>query len=139
MLPPFESLNKEVKAIPVEGDTVRIYTAESGKDVVGYAVETFSKNGFGGMIRIMVGFLPDGTINSTSVISHSETPGLGDKMEKSKSSFALQFEGKNPETFKLGVKKDGTGDVDAITASTISSRAFVDAVMRGYVKVMENK
>ena len=139
VLPPFESLNKEVKAIPVEGDTVRIYTAESGKDVVGYAVETFSKNGFGGMIRIMVGFLPDGTINSTSVISHSDTPGLGDKMEKSKSSFALQFEGKNPETFKLGVKKDGTGDVDAITASTISSRAFVDAVKRGYEKVMENK
>ncbi|MFR4026767.1 MAG: FMN-binding protein [Alistipes indistinctus] len=52
-------------------------------------------------------------------------------MEKTKSDFALQFDNKNPGTFRLSVKKDG-GDVDAITAATISSRAYTDAVARAY-------
>ena len=75
----------------------------------------------------MVGFNVDGTIKGISVLSHTETPGLGDKIEPSKSSFSAQFEGKDPQNFKLVVKKDG-GDVDAITASTITSRAYCDAV-----------
>ncbi len=131
VLPSFERVeNPEVKE--VDGDIIKIYKAMAGSNVAGYAVETFSKNGFGGTMRIMVGFKPDGTICGTSVISHSETPGLGDKIDKSKSDFSKQFEGKNPATFRLGVKKDGAGDVDAITASTISSRAFTDAVARAY-------
>jgi electron transport complex protein RnfG len=63
---------------------------------------------------------------------------LGDKIEKEKSldkstgkSWSSQFEGKDPAEFRLAVKKDG-GDVDAITAATISSRAFCDAVQRAY-------
>ncbi len=134
VLPSFEKVGIPQEK-SVDGDVVKIYEATSGGKVVGYAVETFSKNGFGGTIRIMVGFKADGTISGTSVISHSETPGLGDKIDKSKSDFSKQFEGQNPETFKLGVKKDGAGDVDAITAATISSRAFVDAVNRAYQQV----
>ena len=65
----------------------------------------------------------------TSVISHAETPGLGAKMTEP--AFYSQFEGKNPASFRLSVTKDG-GDVDAITASTITSRAFCDAVDRAY-------
>jgi electron transport complex protein RnfG len=65
------------------------------------------------------------------VISHAETPGLGEKMQKNKSDFSVQFMGKNPADFKLAVKKD-RGDVDAITASTITSRAYCDAVQRAY-------
>ena len=102
-----------------------------GQDTVGYAVETFTNTGFGGEIKLMVGFLKDGTINRVETLSHNETPGLGNKIERSKSDFAVQFEGKNPADFKLAVRKDG-GDVDAITASTISSRAFSDAVSRAY-------
>ncbi len=83
-------------------------------------------------MTLMVGFLPDGTIKDISVISHAETPGLGDKIQKSKSNFAVQFEGKNPESFRLAVRKEG-GDVDAITASTIWSKAFTDAVERAYL------
>lgn len=118
-------------ATDIEGDSVKVYPAMLAGKAVGYAIETFSKNGFGGMISLMVGFLPDGTIKDISVISQNETPGLGDKIQKSKSDFAVQFEGKNPGSFKLAVRKDG-GDVDAITASTISSRAFADAVARAY-------
>lgn len=114
-----------------KADTLTIYPAKRGGAVVGYAVETFSKNGFGGEMTLMVGFLPDGTIKDISVISHNETPGLGDKIQRDKSNFSVQFQGKNPASFRLQVKKDG-GDVDAITASTISSRAFTDAVARAY-------
>lgn len=132
VMPTFDNdPSAEVITQEVEGETVKIYPAKQGGELKGYAIETFSKNGFGGKISLMVGMLTDGTINSISVIEQKETPGLGDKIEKSKSNFAVQFEGKNPADFKLAVKKDG-GDIDAITASTITSRAFADAVDRAY-------
>ena len=82
----------------------------------------------------MVGFKPDGTIFKSAVLDQKETPGLGDKM---KTKWKDQFNEKHPTTFKLAVKKDG-GDVDAITASTITSRAFCDAVTRAYEGYMKN-
>jgi electron transport complex protein RnfG len=115
----------------IDAKSFNVYPAKLGGEVVGYAIETFSTRGFGGRIILMVGFNADGTINNTAVLSHTETPGLGDKMVEGKSNFSVQFKGKNPADFKLIVKKDG-GDVDAITASTISSRAFCDAVSKAY-------
>lgn len=115
----------------IDGGTLTFYPATKGGEPVGMAVQTFTKNGFSGQIDLMVGFLSDGTIHAIEVIAHKETPGLGDKMESGKSNFSVQFEGKNPETFKLAVRKDG-GEVDAITASTISSRAYCEAVQRAY-------
>jgi len=122
--------------VEVEGGKVTFYPAKNGDEIVGYAAETYTMKGFAGLIKLMVGFLPDGTINNIAVLEHKETPGLGDKMEKSKSNFSVQFNGKNPETFKLSVTKDG-GNVDAITASTISSRAYCDAVKRAYDALMK--
>ncbi len=122
---------QEVVKKPVNGDTLYFYIAKMGNDTVGYAVETFSNQAFGGYMKLLVGFLPDGTIKEIAVLEHKETPGLGDKIQKSKSDWSKQFEGKNPENFVLKVKKDG-GDVDAITASTISSRAYCDALQRAY-------
>ena len=115
-----------------------VYTAKQGEELVGVAVETSTGKGFSGLISLMVGFLPDGTIRNIVVLSHSETPGLGDKIDKSKGNFYLQFEGKQPENFKLAVKKDG-GNVDAIAASTISSRAYCDAVERAYRAFLQIK
>lgn len=132
VVPDFNNNPGENKhAFPVDGDSVRIYEARLNDNTVGYAVETFSNQGFSGKIRVMVGFKPDGTINDVSVIDHQETPGLGDKIEAEKSDFPDQFEGKDPDAFALKVKKDG-GDVDAITAATITSRAFCDAVKRAH-------
>ena len=132
VVPPFDNNPDETKTIDsLDGKTVTVYTALSGQDTVGYAIETFSNSGFGGEIRLMVGFLTDGTIHRVETLSHNETPGLGDKIDRSKSDFSVQFEGKNPRTFRLAVRKDG-GDVDAITASTISSRAYADALTRAY-------
>ena len=73
----------------------------------------------------------EGNILGNEVLEMGETPGLGDKIDKTKSDFSRKFISKNPADFKLKVKKDG-GDVDAITAATISSRAFCDAVQRAY-------
>ena len=100
----------------------------------GAAVKT-NEGGFGGKIDMMVGFLADGTIKGTSVLSHAETPGLGANMT---GKFKDQFVDKNPADFRLIVKKDG-GDVDAITAATITSRAFSKAVDKAHKAFEANK
>jgi len=123
--------SQEVQKVAVDGDTLYFYTAKKGDEILGTAVETFTNTGFSGEIKLMVGFAPDASIIDIAVIKHAETPGLGDKMERDKSDFNLQFMGQHPDTFKLAVKKD-RGDVDAITASTITSRAYCDAVQRAY-------
>ncbi len=131
VVPEFDKF-EEKEIMPVEGkDALKFYTATKDGQIVGTAIETYSDMGFSGRIIIMVGFKPDGTIHNTAVLEHKETPGLGDKMDVAKSDFPLQFMGKNPAEFNMKVSKDG-GEVDAITASTISSRAFCDAAKRAY-------
>jgi electron transport complex protein RnfG len=139
VLPAFDNDPLEnVAKMAVDGDTIYFYKALQNGKWVGTAVETFTNKGFSGNIKLMVSFTPDNKIYNVSVLEHRETPGLGDKIEKVKSLdkntgkyWSSQFEGKNPGEFRLSVKKDG-GDVDAITAATISSRAFCDAVQRAY-------
>jgi len=116
---------------PVFIDEVKectVYTATKDSVIVGYAILATS-SGFGGDVELMVGFTPDGKIYNTSVVSHQETPGLGDKMTTEK--FRSQFIGFDNKTQKARVKKDG-GDVDALTAATISSRAFCSAINKAY-------
>lgn len=112
-----------------EGDSLDIYPAKKDDIIVGYAVNTYTSKGFSGNISLMAGFKPDGTIINITVLEQKETPGLGTKMVEPQ--FKDQFNDKNPGVFALKVKKDG-GQVDAITAATISSRAFCDAVQRAY-------
>ncbi len=130
VLPEFDNNpNETMWTTEVDGMTMEFYAATKEEKPVGTAVKTFSKNGYGGMLWLMVGFTPKGEIYKTKVLEHTETPGLGSNMSNPK--FKDQFKGKNPNDFKLQVKKDG-GNVDAITAATISSRAFCDAVQRAY-------
>ena len=110
---------------------VAVHTAHSGGSIVGYAVETMSKKGFGGVIKLMVGFDATGRVLNVNVLEQTETPGLGTKMADAGNPLFASFEGRNPGEMKLAVKKDG-GDVDALTAATISSRAYVDAMARAY-------
>jgi electron transport complex protein RnfG len=123
--------NQESYRVMVEGDSLQVFPAKQNDELVGMAVSTFTDQGYSGRIRLMVGFNTDGTINNISVLEHAETPGLGDKIDKAKSDWSTQFNGKNPEDYELEVQKDG-GDVDAITAATISSRAYCDAVQKAY-------
>jgi len=101
------------------------YTATEGDKLVGYAIES-SVVGFGGPLSLIVGITPDGVVYNTSVLAHSETPGLGAKCNTD-AKFMAQWKGFDPSVKSLSVKKDG-GDVDAITASTITSRAYALAV-----------
>ena len=139
VVPAFDNAPSDDKfEVEVNGKKSVVYPAKNGGEIVGYAIEASTSTGFGGNITLMVGFTTDGAIVKTSVISHAETPGLGAKITESESHFVTQFEGKNPAdpNFKLSVKKDG-GSVDAITASTITSRAFCDAVNTAYLAFCE--
>lgn len=134
VVPEFDNAPSAEKfTVEANGKQSTVYPAKKGAEVVGYAVEASSSAGFGGNITLMVGFTPDGTIVNTSVISHAETPGLGAKISESDSHFITQFQGANPAdpNFKFAVKKDG-GSFDAITASTITSRAYIDVLNNAY-------
>lgn len=123
--------------LPIEGenDSLAFYPATKDGKLVGTAAATYTNNGFSGNFTVMVGFLPDGTIHNSILLVHKETPGLGSKMADAK--FHDQFNGKNPSSYKLLVKKDG-GEVDAITAATISSRAYCDAIKRAHTTFTQN-
>jgi electron transport complex protein RnfG len=129
VLPEFDETQS--KSVQIDGMDIVVYTATKGDDVAGYAVETATQNGYAGEFRLMVGFTPGGEVYKVQVLEHSETPGLGSKMADEGNPLFVSFEGKNPSSMKLSVKKDG-GDVDALTAATITSRAYVDAVARAY-------
>ena len=108
------------------------YIQSAGGNVVAYAVKS-TVSGFGGPLTLMVGVLPDGTVYNTSVLSHQETPGLGAKCSEEGSHFREQWKGYKGS---FTVNKDG-GDIDAITASTITSRAFTKAVKQAADLVAE--
>lgn len=116
---------EEVRTVDMEGQTYEYNLAydEQG-NTVGCAINV-APVGFGGPIAIKVGFDVNGNIWNTKVLSQAETPGLGAKCVEP--SFSEQFKGFNPAQKKLAVRKDG-GDVDAITASTITSRAYTDGL-----------
>ena len=119
------------ETIEVNGASYTIYKATKGGEFIGAAVRSTS-NGFGGPLTILVGFDAEGNIIDYSLLSHAETPGLGSKADiwfkkDGKGSVIGMNPGKNP----LSVSKDG-GNIDAITASTITSRAFLAAVNNAY-------
>ena len=127
VVPEFDNIPSEEL---LQVDDSYVYPARKEGEIIGYAVRVKS-SGFGGPIQMMVGFTPDGTVYNTSVISHSETPGLGAKITDLNSNPRAGIKGKNPGVNNITVKKDG-GEIDAITASTITSRAFLKGVSAAY-------
>ena len=122
-------------AVTGEGDSLKIYPAKQGDEFVGVAVGSSTERGFGGEIKVIVGFDQAGKLLNYSVLQHAETPGLGAKMQdwfrmdKNKQSVL----GRSIPDGGLKVTKDDKENgVDAITAATISSRAFLDAINRAY-------
>ena len=104
----------------------------------GTAVRSTDPNGFGGNLTVLVGFDAEGTIKGYTVLQHAETPGLGAKapewFQKGQPGCIV---GLNPKDVNLTVSKDG-GDIDAITASTITSRSFLRAVQQAYDLYVKN-
>lgn len=137
VLPEFATLDS--KTVELDGEEVVCnYAYNSNGDYVGVAVNSFTNKGFSGYIGVMVGIDKDGNIIGYQILQTSETPGLGTKAD-------LWFQeggkgcviGMNAKDNPLFVKKDG-GEVDAITAATISSRAFCDAINRAYEAIKNN-
>ena len=123
----------EVKQNDAKGKemTFTIYQVQDaqGKDL-GAAVES-TTGGFGGDLKVLVGFDPEGKILGYTLLEHAETPGLGAKADQwFQKGQKGDIIGKSPAE-PLTVSKDG-GQVDAITASTITSRAFLKAVNQAY-------
>ncbi|MCM1356119.1 MAG: RnfABCDGE type electron transport complex subunit G [Staphylococcus sp.] len=117
----------EASEVTVDGETVTVFPARQDGELVGIAVESHDTNGFSGLITVMYGFNPAGDITGYAVMQHAETPGLGSKMGEWFCNPAHSIIGLNAASSNLTVSKDG-GDVDAITAATISSRAFLRAL-----------
>lgn len=140
VLPP-DVLIKGTDTITIEGmpEPFYVYQAYAGDEFVGAAVQTYSKNGFSGEIKIMVGFDAMGNIINYSVLEQKETPGLGTKMvDWFKTEKGNQdIRGLNGSKNNLNVSKNG-GEVDAITAATISSNAFLEAVRYAYSAYSQN-
>jgi electron transport complex protein RnfG len=129
VLPQYEATTSQT--IEVNDMAVEAYTATVAEKAVGYAIKSSSKNGFGGAISLMVGFDTEGNIININVLEQKETPGLGTKMADEGNALQASLVGKNAGKVNLTVKKDG-GDIDALTAATISSRAYAEAVAIAY-------
>ena len=125
--------NDDIKVSePWEVDAFTAYDINDKQgNLLGKAVVT-TENGFGGPLKVLVGFNTDGDILGYTVLEHAETPGLGAKAGE---WFQDKIIGMNPGVNNFTVSKDG-GEVDAITASTITSRAFLRAIQNAYDKII---
>ena len=106
-----------------------MYPARKNGILSSVAIKTYTNTGFGGRVELMAGFNVDGSIKNFKIISSHETPGLGSKDDEPK--FKEQFAGFHPQKQVLKVRQDG-GDIDAVTAATISSRAVLKAIERAF-------
>lgn len=127
-----EELGKE-QAMPA-------YIATLNGEPSAIAIEAIAPDGYNGAIKVIVGMKIDGTILGTRVLSHRETPGLGDKIDLRVSDWILSFAGKQVTESNLDrwkVRKDG-GDFDQFTGATITPRAVVKSVKQAVQYVNQN-
>lgn len=113
-------------------ESVTVYRAYQHGEPVAVLAAPVAPDGYGGPIRLLIGVYADGTLAGVRVLSHKETPGLGDPIELGRSDWVLSFTGKslnNPDSKGWAVKKDG-GVFDQFTGATITPRAVVKAVRR---------
>lgn len=106
------------------------YRARRNNEVTGIILPATARDGYSGDIRLLVGIDRGGAVAGVRVLSHRETPGLGDKIELKKSDWVLSFDHKtlaDPAPDRWAVIKDG-GDFDAFTGATVTPRAVVAAV-----------
>jgi electron transport complex protein RnfG len=118
-----------------------VYVGEKGNQLSAMVFEATVPDGYSGPIRLLVGVDSNGVLLGTRVITHKETPGLGDKIEKGKSDWIDGFTGKSlvdPKLDRWKVKKDG-GDFDQFTGATVTPRAVVNGVRRALLYFDQQK
>ncbi|WP_150303897.1 electron transport complex subunit RsxG [Pseudomonas saliphila] len=117
------------------------YRGRQDGEVVAVILPVIAPDGYSGRISLLVGIRANGELAGVRVLNHRETPGLGDKVELSKSRWVLSFDGKSltmPMPEDWGVRKDG-GAFDQFTGATITPRAVVQAVYRALQYFDENR
>jgi electron transport complex protein RnfG len=125
-------LLKDTLTLPGPDGDVTVYRARRAGRVVAVVFKVQAR-GYAGPVVSMMGVDRDGTMLGVRVIKHSETPGLGDKVDPAKSNWVYAFDGKslgNPPAAQFAVKKDG-GDFDQFAGATITPRAVVKSVKGG--------
>lgn len=118
--------------LKADGKDVLVYRARKGERVSGVAFEV-SHRGYSGSIRVLLGIDADGQLTGVRVLHHTETPGLGDKIEVNRSDWITRFTGLslgNPPDALWTVKKDG-GSFDQFAGATITPRAVINAIRNG--------
>ncbi len=136
VLPAFNNdIDKDAKDVVVGQDKkgrdirIKFYTGKMNETPVGKAFQVIAADGYAGDISILMGVRPDGKVSGIEIISHKETPGLGNKIQKEE--WKGQFKGRSIDDGpRFAVKKDG-GEIDQFSGATISPRAVVNAVKRG--------
>jgi len=107
-----------------------IYRVYAGEEPVAALFVVSARDGYAGAIRFLVGVSMDGTVTGVRVLEHRETPGLGDRIETTKSDWVLQFDGhslRDPEPTGWAIKGDG-GQFDQLTGASVTPRAIIKAV-----------
>ena len=118
--------------LQVDGKPLLVYRARQANHVTGVAFEV-SRKGYSGDIRVLLGIDEAGKLLGVRVLKHTETPGLGDKIEVSRSDWITRFNGLslgNPPDAQWAVKKDG-GPFDQFAGATITPRAVVNSIRDG--------
>ncbi len=113
-------------------EPVAVYRARKADAPVAAVLTPIAPDGYNGRMRLLVGVYYNGTLAGVRVISHRETPGLGDAVEERRSEWIYSFDGRSledPAADGWRVKRDG-GDFDQFTGATITPRAVVKAVHR---------
>ena len=120
---------------------VIVYRARKSGKPVAALFTTYAPDGYNGMIRILVGIYENGSLAGVRIISHQETPGLGDDIDEAKSDWIHSFTGKSldkPDKPGWKVKKDG-GQFDQFTGATITPRAVIKAIHNSLLYFKANK
>jgi electron transport complex protein RnfG len=115
--------------LPGSGTAI-IYRVYAGEKPVAALFVVSARDGYAGPIRLLIGIAMDGTVTGVRVLEHRETPGLGDRIEITKSDWVLQFDGhslQDPEPARWALKGDG-GDFDQLTGASVTPRAIVNAI-----------
>ena len=107
-----------------------IYRVYAGERPVAALFVVSARDGYAGPIRLLIGVAMDGTVTGVRVLEHRETPGLGDRIDITKSDWVLQFDGRSlrdPEQSRWAINGDG-GDFDQLTGASVSPRAVINAI-----------
>jgi Na+-translocating ferredoxin:NAD+ oxidoreductase subunit G len=124
-----------------KGQSQQVFVAKKGNKPVALMLETSTFKGYAGEIKLAIGIFEDGKVAGVRVIRHTETPGLGDKIQTNKSDWINSFNNKHYQTdqdTRWEVKKNG-GDIDAFTGATITPRAVTHAVKDALIYYAKNK